>query len=63
MVLQCNMDFMKVECDQDGESFETSDRYNHLIELKEEKDPLLTVLELESGTEVSCTPILFDMYI
>jgi hypothetical protein len=56
------MDFMKVECGQDGELCETSGRDSYLIEVKEEKDPLLTFSELKTDTEVSCTSIVSETY-
>jgi hypothetical protein len=60
MVLQCSMDFMKVECGQDGVMYETSGRDSYLIEVKEEKDPLLTFSELKTETEVSCASIVSE---
>jgi hypothetical protein len=54
------MDFMKVECGRDGELCETSDRDSCLIELNEEKDPLLTFSELKTETEVSCTSVVSE---
>jgi hypothetical protein len=54
------MDFMKVECDRDGELCETPGKDSHLIEVKEERDPLLTFSELKTETEVSCTSIVSE---
>jgi len=52
VVLQCSMDLMKVELDPDGEPYPMSENGNHLIEVKQEKDPLLLTSETEN--EVSC---------
>jgi hypothetical protein len=55
VVLQCSMDLMKVELDPDGEPYPMSENGNHLIEVKQEKDPLFLTSETEN--EVSCVSV------